>query len=95
MDFGELGPSGDLLVFVEERVLRIPEFFLEYKFASHINLASNDNVQKVELAVVDFRVVVDVIVKGSDVFLDLVHQAVVLAFLCLFVSGQVFVKFLQ
>lgn len=51
---------GDFLIFIEQRVLKLPEFLLEHELAGHKNLAGNDDIQKIKLAMKYFRVLVDI-----------------------------------
>ena len=95
MYFDELLSICNLLVFVQEGILRFPEFFLEYEFIGHEYLTSNDDIEEVKLTMVEFWVLVDISIEFPNFLLDFAHQRIIFAFLCFFIPCQVFIELVQ
>ena len=61
------------LIFVEQRILKLPKFFLEHKLTGHKNLAGDDDIQKIKLTMKYLRMLVDIGIKDPDLFFNFIH----------------------
>lgn len=80
MHFNELFPVRNFIIFVKKRVFRFSKFLLKHEFASHIYFTGDYDIKKIVLRMKQFRMLVNVRIKFTNLFFYFVHEAVILCF---------------